>query len=148
MSIKAVRDSIKFAQETLQIDRLLLSEQLRAGGGELFLEHYGQLINLTKSGQLALKALLEAHLSRVEWKGDGLPGRLYPFVRGEIGDGPKLIAIDPQIAFGRPVLVKAGVSTQVIAERIDVGESIEDLVADYDITAEEIQEAILYERAA
>jgi uncharacterized protein (DUF433 family) len=148
MSIKAVRDSLKYAQEALKIDRLLLSEQLRTGGGDLFLDHYGQLINLTRSGQLALKAVLEAHLSRVEWKHDGLPGRLYPFVRGEIGDGPRLIAIDPQIAFGRPVLVRAGVSTQIIAERIDVGESIQDIVADYDITEEEVQEAILYQRAA
>jgi uncharacterized protein (DUF433 family) len=59
-----------------------------------------------------------------------------------------LIAIDPQIACGRLVLIKAGVSTQIIAERIDVGERIEGLVADYDITEEEIQEAILYQRAA
>jgi uncharacterized protein (DUF433 family) len=29
------------------------------------------------------------------------------------------IAIDPNIAFGRPVVLRAGVSTGIIAERID-----------------------------
>ena len=148
ISIKAVRQSLRFAQESLKIDRLLLSEELRTSGGELFLEYYGELINLTRSGQLALKDVLDAHLRRVEWRKDGLPGRLYPFVRGETGDAPKLIAIDPTIAFGRPMVARAGVSTQIIAERIDVGEGIDALAEDYGVTAEEIREAILYQRAA
>ena len=147
--IKAVRSSLRYAERELGIDHLLLREELSTSGGELFLEHYGQLINLTVSGQLAMKAVLEAYLRRVEWKKDGLPGRLYPFVRGVVIDeAPRLIAIDPLIAFGRPVLIARAVSTQVIADRIDAGETVERLAEDYDLSSEEIREAILYQRAA
>lgn len=145
--ISAVRKALRYAERELKVDRLLLSQELSASGGELFLERYGQLINLTRSGQLAMKAVLEAHLRRVQWR-DNLPVRLYPFVRGETADAPKIIAIDPLIAFGRPVLVARGVSTQAVADRIDAGESVEDLASDYDVSAEEINEAILYQRAA
>ena len=41
-----------------------------------------------------------------------------------------------------------GVTTQAIAERIDAGETIDVLVEDYDLKPEEIEEAVLCERAA
>jgi uncharacterized protein (DUF433 family) len=36
----------------------------------------------------------------------------------------------------------------VIAERIDAGESVEALAEDYDLAPAEVEEAVLYERAA
>ena len=70
--------------------------------------------------------------------------RLYPFVPGEADRRP--IAIDPKIAFGRPVVLRVGVSTGVIADRIDAGESPADLAEDYGLSVSEIEEAIVYER--
>ena len=60
----------------------------------------------------------------------------------------KPIAIDPSIAFGRPVVLRAGVSTGTIAERIDAGETVADFAEDYDLKPEEIEDAVVYERAA
>ena len=147
VSIKALRDSIAYAQKTLGIDRLLLSEDLRTHGGEVLLDHYGQLIALSKSGQLAIRKALEDHLARVEWDRWEFPVRLYPYPTAAL-DGHRLIAIDAQVAFGRPVLVARGVSTHAIAERLDAGESVVDLAADYDVTLADIEQAALYERAA
>jgi uncharacterized protein (DUF433 family) len=148
VSIKAVRNSLRYAERELKVTRLLLSEELRASGGDLFLDRYGDLINLSRSGQLAMKALLRDYLARVEWNRDGIPGRLYPFVRGAAANAPKLITIDPRIAFGRPVLVHQGISVRAIAERIDAGETVEALVDDYGVTSQEIEEALVFQRAA
>lgn len=146
VKVKAVREAVRYAQQTFKIDRLLLRPELRTQAGELFLDRYGELVNLSKSGQLAMRKLLEAYLQRVDWKGH-LPVRLYPFVTGEVPTD-RAIVIDPQIAFGRPVISRRSISTAAIAERIDAGESIEDLVDDYDLRREEIEEAVLYESAA
>ena len=146
VKVKAVREAVRYAQQTFKIDRLLLRPELRTQAGELFLDRYGELVNLSKSGQLAMRKLLEAYLQRVDWKGH-LPVRLYPFVTGEVPTD-RGIVIDPQIAFGRPVISRRSISTAAIAERIDAGESIEDLVDDYDLRREEIEEAVLYESAA
>jgi uncharacterized protein (DUF433 family) len=50
--------------------------------------------------------------------------------------------IDPEIGFGRPVLSGTGIPTLVVADRYKAGESISELVRDYDRPQEEIEEAI------
>jgi hypothetical protein len=98
VTIKAVRQAVDHAERTLNIERLLLSKELRTDAGRLFLDKYGQLIDLPASGQLAMRLVFEEHLKRVEsdkWK---FPVRLYPFVSGET-PAPRTIAIDPKIAF-------------------------------------------------
>lgn len=148
VSIKALRDSIAYAERTLKVDRLLLREDLRTHrGGRVLLDHYGDLIELSASGQIAIRKALEDHLARVEWDEWKFPVRLYPYPTTAV-DGGRPIAIDANVAFGRPVLVARGVSTHVIAERLDAGESVAELAADYDLTPSDIEQAALYERAA
>jgi uncharacterized protein (DUF433 family) len=148
VSISAVRKALSYAERELDISRLLLRRELRTHAGEVLLDRYGQLVSLSKSGQLAMRKLLEAHLRRVDWDNACLPVRLYPFVRGEVAEGERTIAIDPGLAFGRPLVVRQGVSTSIIVQRIDAGETVEELAMDYDLEPSEIEEAVLYERAA
>ena len=147
VGIKEMRAAISFAEKRLHIKRLLLHEDLRAHAGKVFLDKYGELLDLSASGQLAMRRLLAEHLKRVEWDHRKFPARLYPFVSGESSPNNP-IAIDPTIAFGRPILLRTGISTIAIAERLDGGESVVDLAEDYGLTESEIEEAVLYERAA
>jgi uncharacterized protein (DUF433 family) len=146
VAIPQVRSALQFAEKRLGIDRLLLNKELSASGGELFLSQYGQLVNLSRAGQIALRQVLDAYLKRVEWDADMFPVRLYPFPAGAEEEAPKLILINPYIAFGRPVVASRAIQTEVIADRIDAGESVEDLVSDYGLEAREVNQAILYER--
>ena len=146
--LTAVRDAIAYAQEELGINRILLSRELRTHAGEVLLDKYGHLISLSRSGQLAMRQILEAHLRRVEWDVGPIPVRLYPFLTVEALDAPKVIAIDPRIAFGRPVVFSRGVSTAAIIGRIDAGESVEAVAEDYELGKEEVEQAVLYELAA
>lgn len=147
VTIRAVRQALDYAERTLKIKRLLLSRDLRTDAGKLFLDKYGALIDLPASGQLAMRLVFEEHLKRVEWDEWKFPVRLYPFVStGTLA--PRTIAIDPKIAFGRPIVARAGVSTAAIAGRIDAKEAAAEIAADYDLTVEEVEQAVLYERAA
>ncbi len=143
----AVRQALAYAQRELRIDQLLLREELCTSGGELFLDRYGELMNLSASGQLAIRKVFEAHLKRVEWGKLRFPVRLYPFLFSESAD-VKSILIDPQISFGRPVVGAAFISTRSIVDRIDAGEKVEDVARDYRLTREVVEEAVVYERAA
>jgi len=145
--LDAVRHALDFAERELHIKQLLLREELCAGGCELFLDRNGELVNLSASGQLAMRKVFEAHLERVEWGKLRFPTRLYPFVLAGTGD-QKPIIIDPEISFGRPVIEGAFISTRTILERIDAGESIADIARDYEITLHAIEEAVVFERAA
>ncbi|HEU0300686.1 MAG TPA: DUF433 domain-containing protein [Longimicrobium sp.] len=146
--ISHVRQALDYAERELGIQRLLLSAELLTSAGELFLEQYGQLINLSRSGQLAIKKVLEAHLRRVERDDRALPIRLYPFLSTGEEDGRRPVVIDPCVSFGRPMLAGAGVTTAAIAQRIDAGESVADLALDYGITPGQVEEAVVFENAA
>jgi len=148
VSVKALRHAVRYAEEALRIERLLLRKELSTKGGEIFLERYGKLINLSASGQLAMRRIFGDHLRRVEWDSRRFPIRLYPFLSSEMTGVERPISIDPRVAFGRPVVARQRISTRVIAERIDAGETVQALAADYDLTVPEIEEAVLYERAA
>jgi uncharacterized protein (DUF433 family) len=147
VSIRAVRDALDYVDKNLGEKWLLASQELRTRGGDLLLDKYVQLINLNRSGQLVMRRLLADHLGRVEWDLSNIPLRLYPFVTSDLPGG-RTIAIDPHISFGRPIVVRKGISTAVIAERIDVGEAVEDLALDYGLEKEEVEAALLYERSA
>ena len=148
VSIRSLREAIQFAEQKLEIEHLLLSRELRTSAGQVFLDKYGQLINLSASGQIAMRRLLEEHLNRVEWDQWQFPVRLYPFGSSGVSTNDRHIAIDPTIAFGRPVILSKGISTRAITDRLDAGETVDAVAADYDLTPAEIEEAILYERAA
>lgn len=123
-------------------DRDLLTES-----GEVFVEHLGSLVSASREGQVAIRELLEAHLRRVDRDPMGRASRLYPFTRkreaiGALMEEPRLIMIDPEVQFGRPVLTGTGIPTLVIADRYKAGDSIAELARDYNRPQEEIEEAI------
>jgi uncharacterized protein (DUF433 family) len=95
-----------------------------------------------------MRRLFAEHLKRVEWDSSRFPVRLYPFLSAAAPSEEFPIVIDPRIAFGRPVVLRRGVSTSAIVARIDAGESVDDIAADYELGPPEIEQAILYERAA
>lgn len=146
--VKALRSALTYAEKTLGIDRLLLRPELRADAGRVFVDRYGELIELTASGQLAMRRLFDEHLKRIEWDSSRFPVRLYPFLSASAPTAERPIVIDPRIAFGRPVVVSKGISTSTIAERVDAGESVNDIAADYDLVESDIEQAVVYEGAA
>lgn len=146
--LKKVRAAVDYAEKDLGIERLLISRELQTTGGDIFLEHYGQLIDLSLSGQLAMRKIFENYLRRVEWDDSALPARFYPFLGDEALDGARRIVIDPTMAFGRPIIVKRGISTAAVAGRVDAGESVQEIAADYGLDINEIEEALIYELAA
>ncbi len=146
--IKAIRAALDYAHTDLGIDRLLLSRELQTDAGEIFLDYYGALINLSRSGQLAMQDVVRVYLQRVEWDDTPRPLRLFPFVGVEPANVSRQIAIDPAVGFGRPIVFRRGISTQVIVDRIDAGETPMELAHDYGLEVSEVNEAIVYERAA
>lgn len=106
----------------------------------------GYLTNVTRGGQLALADVLRPFLDRVEKNPRGVV-RLFPITRPDPMKSPRMIAIDPRIAFGRPVIAGTGIPTAVIHERWKAGDSVAALAEDYDRPIEEIEEALRYEAA-
>lgn len=146
--LRTVREALKTAEERLGIpDLLYRNKALLVGGRSLFLEHYGELLHLDPSEQIAMRRVLEAFLSRVDWDDRDIPIRLYPFLRGP-ESARRSIVIDPQVSFGRPMLAESGITTSALVQRINAGEPVDAVARDYDITPHDVETAILFEKAA
>lgn len=151
IKMAAVREALDYAQREFGIPRLLLSKELQATPGNVFIDRLGELFNLNRSGQLAAKELLKAVLQRVQWNPAGFPVKVFPAVSFDVETlrhAPQYVVIDPAVSFGRPVLVNRGIRTSVIAGRIDAGEHPDDVAEDFGLKREELDAAIFYERAA
>jgi uncharacterized protein (DUF433 family) len=142
--LQAVRKAVEYLRSMFNSKHPLADQEMHTDGTNLFVEKYGQLINVSAEGQLGLRDALRVHLQRVKRDPKGLPQRLYPFM-GKEPDDRTFVAIDPRIEFGRPCLTGTGIQTAIVAERFKAGESLESLATDYGRKSGEIEDAIRYQ---
>ena len=144
-----VRAAVQYMREKLGEDRPLASGKFRTNGIDLFVEHAGELLNVSKLGQRALREDFERALDRVDFAGrDQRPVRLFPFTRPASLEQvqPKSVLVDPALSFGRPVLADAFVRTEVIESRFRAGDSIAEMALDYGVDSGSIEEALRFEQ--
>lgn len=146
ISMPRVRAALDFLANRYDSVHPLAEHDLETDDADLFVDKYGELINISQGGQLAMKEILSVYLKRIERDEQGLARQLFPFTRTATNaQDPKVVAINPRVAFGKPVIVGTGVPTAIIAERYKTGESIADIADDYRLKPAEIEEAIRYE---
>jgi uncharacterized protein (DUF433 family) len=153
LPLPRIRRALRFLERCYPGNRHPLAElDLKTDGFSLFVDEISRLVNATADGQLAMRKILEAYLERIDRDLSHVPVRLYPFTRRREGfspsNEPRIVVIDPEMAFGRPALAHSGTPTDVIADRFRAGESIGELSQDYGRPVSEIEEALRCERVA
>jgi uncharacterized protein (DUF433 family) len=137
-----VRSAVKFLRKRFPSKHPLADHQFQTDGVDLFVEKFGQLVNLSRNGQVAIKDLIQQYLKLVERDASGVPIKLHLPRAGEPTKPIASVVIDPQYGFGRPVLEGRGIRTDVIVERFNAGESIASLANDYSLSAETIEDIL------
>lgn len=150
-----VRKAVLYVKEQFGTPHPLAQRKFETDGVDLFIRELDEVINASRGGQYAFKELIEARLTRIEHDNKGRALRLFPFINHsnhvtaqQLKEQPKVIVIDPTIAFGKPVLVGTGIPTAVIADRFKAGEPISSIAYDYNRATQEIEQALRYEQAA
>lgn len=145
IALEKIRTAVRFVDRHFRVKHALARQEFKTDGVDLFIEHIeGGLLNASRDGQKAMRAVLETHLRRVEYK-HGRAVRLFPLHREE---APRAVVIDPRRAFGRPVLLGTSVPIHDIYSRWHRGESIAQLASDYEVKPGEIEEALRAARKA
>jgi len=140
-----IRKAIDSLQKRFDSRHPLAEHKFETNGVDIFVQEYGQLVNVGQDGQLAMRELLESYLKRVEHDPAGKAAKLYPFIRLNGTEQPRNVVINPYVSFGKPVIAGTGLPTRVVAERFKAGDSIPQIAADYGRQEEEIDDAIRYE---
>ena len=137
-----IRKAREYAAQMFEREFPFAELEFRRAGRELLLELGGVLpgeegaVVASQWGQRAW----EAFLPEFEYGKDGLATRW--FVRGR--DHPVLI--DPRLSFGAPTV--RGVPTWAIRGRRDAGETIDEIMDDFDLETDDVRAALAFEDAA
>ena len=143
LSLQNVRKALHEYGRHEPKDHPLAFEDFQTDGLDLFVERYGQIVNLSRSGQIALQAALEEHLRRIQRDSLG-PVRLFPFVHGD-GDPRQVVSVSPGVAFGRPVIEGTRIGTDDVVARIRGGDTPEAVADDLHLTNQQVIDACVFE---
>src|SRR5262245_22813279 len=81
VSMPRVRQALAYLKRVLHSRRPLLDQRFATNGVDLFVEHLGKTINISRNGQLEMAELLNAYLQRIDRDPSGLPIKLYLITR-------------------------------------------------------------------
>lgn len=146
ISFPKIRKALNFLGKHYPSKHPLAENFFSTDGLHLFVEKYGSLINISSNGQTMMENVIKAYLKRIERDNQGLPIKLYPFIRKKTLDESKGIIIDPTVSFGRPALAGTGIPTAVIYERFMAGDSTVDIATDYQVAQDKVEDAIRCEQ--
>lgn len=146
--LETVRRAIELAQDEHGIKRLLIHPELRTSGGELFLDKYFDLVQLSGDQQYMMREMMRSSLGRLRVDANSILSGLSPISRAPEPTQAAIVLVSPFISFGDAIIERRGVSTLAIAARSKAGESAADIIRDYRLTDEEFGEALYYEAAA
>jgi uncharacterized protein (DUF433 family) len=63
-----------------------------------------------------------------------------------MGEKRKVVVIDPQRAFGRPIVAEGGVPTEVLASAVAAEKSVERVARWYAVSPREVKAAVEFEQ--
>ena len=147
VKMSAAKVALKQLQRYSKATHPLAAENLLTAGGGVFLEKYNALIRLDASSQIVIRQILEQALRRVDRDSAGRPVILFPMRSGwdRQDDGP--IAVNPSVAFGQPVVAGTRVRTAEVASRINAGDTAAEVAEDLHLSAEQVRDALIFEKA-
>jgi uncharacterized protein (DUF433 family) len=152
VKLPKVRSALDYIRRHFKIERPLIDQAFQTDGLDLFVEHYGDLVNVSREGQKAMRDLIAAYLQRIDRDRFGMPIQFYPFTRDSESastpkDDPRVIVMNPSVSFGRPVIAGTGIPVSAIYERYRAGDSVADLAKDFRLNISAVEEAIRCEAA-
>lgn len=143
VALPTIRRGLEYVVRKLAAKRPLLEQQFATNGVDLFVDHLGATVNISRDGQIEMADLIRAYLERIDRDANGVPIKLYPFMRTQAPrTQPRTIVIDPRVSFGRPVLAGTGIPTAVLAEQFKAGDTVPVLAKEYGAEEEAVWDAI------
>jgi len=144
VSLQAIRFAIDLASRKFGVAHPLSTLKFKTDGKQILvdaLEQDGDFLSLSKHnpGQKVFGVIVEQSLSDIEYE-EGKSARWRP---GET----RTIVIDPQRAFGAPIIDKFGIQTDAIMREYSLSQDIGYLSKVYEIPQSCISDAIKFERS-
>lgn len=138
-STKAIRQIVQNCQEVLGVARPLTTLRFKVDGREVFVDRGEILVEVGRRKRMqAWNEVLAPFLVNLDYT-DEVASRWWPLGR----DVP--IVVDPERGHGLPVIEGSGVRTEIIRERAEAGDLVEQIASDFNLDRLEVERALQFE---
>jgi uncharacterized protein (DUF433 family) len=142
LSMQRIRPDVEKIKAEIGLEHALASQNLATDGVELLFKYAGDDPDHTvvRTKQRQFRKAVEEYLRPISYGTDGFARRiqLAVFERAEV-------FVDPNRAFGHPLLASGKARVEDIADRFAAGEAIAEIAADFRISVEEVEDVIRVE---
>jgi len=144
LPMQRIRPALERLDREGHLDHALASRNLYTDGAQILFD-YAQaegdrqlrLLTVVESGQRVFHEVIDRYLKRITYGADGWPERIVLPITEE----PLLIA-DPKRAFGQPIFIHGGARLTDVRDRINAGESDEDVALDFGVPLDDVRSAL------
>lgn len=147
LSLPVIREAARIAREEFHTSYPFARQHFHTDGKRVFLEAAEQvnvhLVDVISKQYVMDKVYRPSFLASIDYSSLGDAERWYPMNDDHHPD--KSIVLDPQRAFGKPILTESGVPTRVLYDAYRLNEPLEVIAANYAVTPEDVKQAVLYE---
>jgi uncharacterized protein (DUF433 family) len=144
VSLDRIRKARQYLAQTFSIEYPLTEYRFKTEGFHILVdlaqfEHDEELrlVVADKAGQLTWEDLMEDRLLEFDYEDGGVVVKWHPAGR------QSLVVIDPRVAFGAPTV--RGIPTWVLKGRHTAGETITDIIEDFQLDEDSIRDAWKFE---
>lgn len=141
--MQRIRPAIEVLRDTIGVEHALASEKLFTDGAEVLYDYASRrdqdLLELTvvRTGQHQFTEVVKDYLQRVTYGSDGWATqlRLPTYSRADV-------VVDPQRAFGLPLMVHGGARVEDLVDRFIAGDGVAEIADDFGVPADEVEDVI------
>jgi hypothetical protein len=119
--LQRIRKALKYVEGQMGIKHPLVNQGFETNGLDLFVEHYGKLINASQGGRVVVRNAVKDALHRIERDEEGVAAKFFLWARDPLE--PRRVSVDPRISFGRAVLSGTGIPIASLAGETKQGSS-------------------------
>lgn len=145
--LRVIRAALHNAADMFSTEYPFTTHRFLTDGKSIFREAVQEqgdveLIDLVKRQKVFEHVIRPELYAGIQFGSNGIATRWYPLKNSE------KVVLDPQIAFGKPVLSDFGIRTDVIAAAFAAEKDKKAVAAQYEITVDAVNAALRYERLA
>jgi len=139
-SLAEIHRVVAFCEHELKTSCPLASMEFKTGGHDIFVDRGSHLLNvLRRRGAQAWNEVLGPFLDALDYEGQ-FARRWWP-----LGHAVAVV-VDPELGFGLPVVAGSGVRTEIVAERLEAGDPLEQVASDFNLARDQVEQAREFER--
>ena len=144
LNLLTIRNCLNYARECVDDPHPFSTRRFQTDGKTIFLDSAeraedNQLLDLKKR-QYVIKRVIERSFKDLDIENDAV-SRWRPF------KGKSSIVIDPERAFGQPMVAKYGVPTVVLSQAVLAEGSVSTVARLYEVSVSVIRDAVAYEKS-